>query len=88
MMGDNRHRSEDSRYWGFVPMDHVVGKPVFIWWSIDPNIPWSKAIDKIRWDRLFCTVGGDGQPVSYFKYFLVLLVGWFGFDFYRNKKKK
>lgn len=88
MMGDNRHRSEDSRYWGFVPMDHVVGKPVFIWWSIDPNIPWSKAIDKIRWDRLFCTVGGDGQPVSYFKYFLVVLVAWFGFDWYRNKKKK
>jgi len=88
MMGDNRHRSEDSRYWGFVPMDHVVGKPVFIWWSIDPNLPWSKAIDKIRWDRLFCTVGGDGQPVSYFKYFLIALVLWFGFDFYRNKKKK
>ncbi|ANO48032.1 signal peptidase I [Flavobacterium columnare] len=88
MMGDNRHRSEDSRYWGFVPMDHVVGKPVFIWWSIDPNIPWSKAIDKIRWDRLFCTVGGDGQPTSYFKYFLVALVAWFGFDWYRNKKKK
>lgn len=88
MMGDNRHRSEDSRYWGFVPMDHVVGKPVFIWWSIDPNVPWSKAIDKIRWDRLFCTVGGDGQPTSYFNYFIILLVGWFGYDFYRNKKKK
>jgi signal peptidase I len=88
MMGDNRHRSEDSRYWGFVPMDHVVGKPVFIWWSIDPNVPWSKAIDKIRWERLFSTVGGDGQPVSYFKYFLIALVLWFGFDFYRNKKKQ
>ncbi len=88
MMGDNRHNSEDSRYWGFVPFDHVVGKPVFIWWSIDPNIPWSKAIDKIRWDRLFCTVGGDGQPVSYFKYFLIALVAWFGFDFFRKRKAK
>jgi signal peptidase I len=88
MMGDNRHNSEDSRYWGFVPFDHVVGKPVFIWWSIDPNIPWSRAIDKIRWDRLFSTVGGDGQPTSYFVYFLVLLAGWFGFDYFRNKKAR
>jgi signal peptidase I len=37
MMGDNRHNSEDSRYWGFVPEDHIVGKPVFIWMSIDQN---------------------------------------------------
>jgi signal peptidase I len=87
MMGDNRHSSEDSRYWGFVPFDHVVGKPVFIWFSVDPNLPWSQAIDKIRWDRLFCTVGGDGQPTSYFKYFLILLVGWFGFDFFRKRRK-
>ncbi|MCL9807762.1 signal peptidase I [Flavobacterium luminosum] len=88
MMGDNRHRSEDSRYWGFVPFDHVVGKPVFIWWSVDPNVPWSKAIDKIRWDRLFCTVGGDGQPVSYFKYFLIALVAWFGYDWFKRRKAK
>ncbi|WP_309607857.1 signal peptidase I, partial [Flavobacterium sp.] len=87
MMGDNRHNSEDSRYWGFVPFDHVVGKPVFIWLSLDPNIPWSRAIDKIRWERLFSTVGGDGQPVSYFKYFMIALVFWFGFDFYRKRRK-
>jgi signal peptidase I len=86
MMGDNRHCSEDSRFWGFVPFDHVVGKPVFIWFSLDPNVPWSKAIDKIRWNRLFTTVGGDGEPVSYFKYFLILVVAWFGYDFYRKKK--
>ena len=35
MMGDNRYNSEDSRVWGFVPFDHVLGKPVFIWMSID-----------------------------------------------------
>ena len=86
MMGDNRHNSEDSRYWGFVPYDHVVGKPVFIWWSIDPNLSWGSPMKKIRWNRLFCTVGGDGQPVSYFKYFLILLAVWFGFDYFRKKK--
>jgi signal peptidase I len=51
MMGDNRHNSADSRYWGFVPKDHIVGKAVFVWMSLDPN-PVS-FINKIRWDRIF-----------------------------------
>lgn len=88
MMGDNRHRSEDSRFWGFVPEDHIVGKPVFIWMSLDPYIPWSKAFDKIRWERLFTTVGGSGEPVSYFGIFLILLVGYFVADFFIRRKKK
>jgi signal peptidase I len=50
MMGDNRHNSLDSRYWGFVPEDHIVGKPIFIWWSKDPDR------FKIRWNRLFTFV--------------------------------
>ncbi len=54
MMGDNRHNSLDSRYWGFVPADHIVGKAVFIWMSIDPN-PTSIA-NKVRWNRLFSVV--------------------------------
>jgi len=50
MMGDNRHNSADSRYWGFVPEDHVVGKPIFIWWSSDPD---RHGFGGIRWNRLF-----------------------------------
>ena len=50
MMGDNRHNSADSRYWGFVPEDHVVGKPIFIWWSHDKD---RAGIKGIRWNRLF-----------------------------------
>jgi signal peptidase I len=88
MMGDNRHRSEDSRYWGFVPADHIVGKPVLIWMSLDQNVPWSKLIDKIRWERLFTTVGGEGQPYSYFKFFLMALAAYFGITFYLKKRKQ
>ncbi|MFD2512409.1 signal peptidase I [Pontibacter locisalis] len=50
MMGDNRHNSLDSRYWGFVPADHIVGKAVMIWMSTDPN---GGFLDKIRWSRIF-----------------------------------
>ena len=53
MMGDNRHNSADSRYWGFVPEDHVVGKAVFIWLSMDKDQPF---YNKIRWSRLFSFV--------------------------------
>jgi signal peptidase I len=50
MMGDNRHDSEDSRFWGFVPEDHIVGKAIFIWMSWDDNATF---LHKIRWSRLF-----------------------------------
>ena len=52
MMGDNRHNSADSRYWGFVPEDHVVGKPKFIWLSICPDA-YTNHFLRIRWNRLF-----------------------------------
>ncbi len=87
MMGDNRHRSEDSRYWGFVPENHIVGKPIFIWMSIDGINDgirnWS-----IRWDRLFTTVSGEGEPQSYFKYFLGLLALYFVGEYFWKKRKK
>jgi signal peptidase I len=50
MMGDNRHDSDDSRFWGFVPEDHIVGKALFIWMSWDDN---ASFFSKIRWSRLF-----------------------------------
>lgn len=53
MMGDNRHNSLDSRFWGFVPSDHIVGKAVFIWLSLDYS---ANLIEKIRWKRLFSVV--------------------------------
>ncbi|TYB77061.1 signal peptidase I [Bizionia myxarmorum] len=85
MMGDNRHNSLDARSWGFVPFDHVVGKPVFIWMSWNTNGQGIK--EKIRWERLFTTVHGSGEPVSYFIPFLVLLLAWFGFSKWRKHKK-
>jgi signal peptidase I len=51
MMGDNRHNSLDSRYWGFVPEDHIVGTPLIIWMSLDNDRGWLDG--KIRWNRLF-----------------------------------
>ena len=50
MMGDNRHDSLDSRYWGFVPEDHVVGKAWFLWLSLDK---FESMVGKIRWNRFF-----------------------------------
>jgi len=51
MMGDNRHNSADSRVWGFVPEDHIVGKPILIWLSLEKDKGWFNG--KIRWNRLF-----------------------------------
>jgi len=84
MMGDNRHNSLDARAWGFVPFDHVVGKPVFIWMSWNT---YGKGFGKIRWNRLFTTVHGVGKPVSYLIPFLVVLFGWFGFNKWKKRKK-
>ncbi|GAA4958772.1 signal peptidase I [Algibacter aquimarinus] len=80
MMGDNRHNSVDARRWGFVPFDHVVGKPVFIWMSWD-------GIKNPRLERFFTTVGGSGKATSYFIPFLVLLFGYLGFSKWRKRKK-
>ena len=87
MMGDNRYNSEDSRVWGFVPYDHVLGKPVFIWMSIDGLF---EGIEnwKIRWDRVFTTVGLDGEPRSYFPHFITFILLWQLYVFILKRRKK
>ncbi|QFZ55266.1 signal peptidase I [Oceanihabitans sp. IOP_32] len=80
MMGDNRHNSIDARNWGFVPFDHVLGKPVLVWMSWDGSSP--------RWDRFFTTVGGSGKATSYLIPFVILVLGYFGFSSWRKRKKK
>ena len=87
MMGDNRDHSEDSRAWGYVPANHIVGKPIFIWMSFD-NFNEGMANWRPRWDRIFTTVSGEGKPRSYFRYFLLALAAYFVLDFlYRRRKK-
>jgi signal peptidase I len=61
MMGDNRHNSQDSRYWGFVPEDHIVGKAWFIWMSLNSN---GDLVHKIRWNRLFSSIHGKWAPTE------------------------
>jgi len=89
LMGDNRHNSLDARYWGYVPFDHVLGKPVMIWWSWDANAAsFGEKIKSIRWDRMFTTVHGEGVPVSYRYFVLFLIAAYFGYSFYKGKKNK
>ena len=83
MMGDNRHNSLDSRYWGYVPEDHIVGKGVFIWMSLDPYTSLAK---KFRWERAFTLISSEGISRSFFLPFLLLLLGYFGYSWYQNKK--
>lgn len=88
MMGDNRQKSLDARNWGYVPFDHVVGKPVLIWLSWNPNAPdFMSKINSIRWERMFTTVGGSGKPTSYLWLALLLITGYTLYSFKKDKKK-
>ncbi|NQX80439.1 MAG: signal peptidase I [Flavobacteriaceae bacterium] len=86
MMGDNRHRSLDARFFGFTPFDHVVGKPILIWMSWDTN--GKTLLDKIRWERLFTTVHGQGGLKSYWYYALLFILIVSGINRYFTKKNK
>lgn len=80
-MGDNRYNSQDSRFFGFVPEDHVVGKPVFIWMSFDK---YASGFDKIRTDRVFTTVNGGAKRFSFFWPFVIVV---FGYSFWSRRRK-
>ncbi|OHX68109.1 signal peptidase I [Flammeovirga pacifica] len=84
MMGDNRHNSLDSRYWGFVPSDHIIGKAVMTWFSRDAN-PQTGAV---RWDRILHIIDSDFQLPTAVK--VIILALFFGtvFFFSNNDKKK
>mgnify|MGYP003743559791 CR=1 FL=1 len=85
LMGDNRGNSQDSRSWGFVPFDHVVGKPVFKWFSWDSN---AKGLSKIRWNRLFTSISGTGGPINlFFGFITILIIFWLLSIDYSNFKK-
>ena len=85
MMGDNRHNSLDSRYFGYVPESHVVGKPVLVWLSLDAN---ASGFNKIRWERMFTTVGGSGDPISFLPYVLIFVVIIIAFNFFKKRREE
>ncbi|MCZ2249717.1 MAG: signal peptidase I [Bacteroidia bacterium] len=84
MMGDNRHNSADSRFWGFVPDDHIVGKAVFVWLSLDNNA--TSIFNKVRWKRVFVTIGNNKVSSSYLLPVLILGGGIYFYVNYRRKK--
>jgi signal peptidase I len=87
MMGDNRHNSGDSRAWGFVPQDHIVGKAVFIWLSTDPDE--GSFIKGIRWNRLCSFVSAEGISNSFLWEFLIGgTILYFTNKWWKKKKKK
>ena len=81
MMGDNRHNSLDSRFWGFVPHDHVVGKAVFIWMSKGDNRPFPG----IRYERVFSFITSEGISKSYF--FMIMVPLLLGIFVWNNRKR-
>ncbi len=96
MIGDNRDASLDARYFGVVPEENIVGRPMFTWMSVeglfaDANSTYQAPGKKIRWDRMFkATNTGEANKTSYWWVAVLILVLFFGWDFFANlfKKKK
>lgn len=94
MMGDNRDASLDARFFGFVPEENIVGKPMFTWLSVEGLFPDSQASFQangktIRWDRMFkATNTGEKNKTSYWWIAAIILVVFFGWDFWVKLFKK
>ncbi|MCG2793307.1 MAG: signal peptidase I [Weeksellaceae bacterium] len=96
MIGDNRDASLDARYFGVVPEENIVGRPMFTWLSVeglfsDANSTYQASGKKIRWDRMFkSTNTGETHKASYWWVAVAILVLFFGWDFFAGlfKKKK
>ena len=87
MTGDNRHNSDDSRFWGYVPEDHILGKPVLIWMSIK-NINDGISKWQPRWNRMLTLVNTDGSKrVSVLPYLLGFILLFYGWKFYKKRKR-
>ncbi len=85
MMGDNRHNSLDSRYFGYVPFDHVLGSPILTWLSID----WKKGSFSLRPDRMMTIPNnGEKEKTSFLWLVGVLVLGYLGYSFVKDKQKK
>ncbi|MEH0008429.1 MAG: signal peptidase I [Flavobacteriales bacterium] len=86
MMGDNRHNSFDSRYWGYVPMEYIVGEPLFIWFSWNAH---ARGIAQIRWGRLMTLVDDKaGHRTSYLWVVALLILAYSGYSIYRKRKRQ
>ncbi len=83
MMGDNRHNSVDSRFWGFVPEDHVVGRASFVWMSLKQGVPFAQ---KFRIKRFFTFINPEGLSSSYFLPGLLIIVLSFLYFYIKNKR--
>lgn len=79
MMGDNRHNSLDSRFWGYVPADHIVGKPVFVWFSKGDNSGY-------RPERMMAFVSPEGLSRSYLWWVVLGIAGIVGYNYWKGRK--